>query len=357
MPVSRAAWLRPLWLLGAFLAAFNSVAAPPDLDGIEDGIWIDRERIKALPMEGPAWEKLLKDADRPIDHPDLTNQDERTKVYVVAKALVYVRTGKDEYRDQVIEVVHAVMGTETRPGGRTLALGRNLMGYVLAADLVGLPDDLDEEFRAWLQQVVNYRFASGRTLISTHEGRPNNWGTAAGASRIAVSAYLGDEKDLERAAQVYLGWCGDRSSYDGFKYKKVEWWQADPTRPVGINPSGSEIAGHSVDGVLPEEMRRAGPFHWPPKKENYAYTGLQGALPQAVMLDRLGYDAFGCGDQALRRAFEWLYKEADYPAEDDDEWMIYVINDAYDIDLPVTFPASRGKVIGYADWTHPTAGD
>jgi hypothetical protein len=285
-------------LLAALIAPCLAAAEPPDLAGISDGIWIDRAHIKSLPMEGPAWEKLLKDADRPAARPDLTNQDERAKVYVFAKALVYVRTGDETYRDQVIQAIRSVMGTERRPGGRTLALGRNLMGYVLAADLVGLPEDLDQEFRAWLKQVVSYRYASGRTLISTHEDRPNNWGTAAGASRIAVSAYLGDRDDLERAAQVYFGWCGDRSSYDGFKYKKVDWWQADPSNPVGINPAGAKIAGYSVDGVLPEEMRRAGPFHWPPKKENYVYTGLQGALPQAVMLDRLGYDAFGCGDQA-----------------------------------------------------------
>ena len=50
-------------------------------------------------------------------------------VYVLAKALVYVRTGIASYRDTVVKDCMLAIGTET--GGRTLALGRELAAYVI----------------------------------------------------------------------------------------------------------------------------------------------------------------------------------------------------------------------------------
>jgi hypothetical protein len=107
----------------------------------------------------------------------------------------------------------------------------------------------------------------GKTLINTHEIRPNNWGTHAGASRVATDLYLGDKADLAKAAQVFKGWLGDRSAYAGFTYGDLAW-QADPSKPVGINPKGATRNGHLIDGVLPDDQRRAGGFSWPPQQEN-----------------------------------------------------------------------------------------
>jgi hypothetical protein len=168
----------------------------------------------------------------------------------------------------------AAIGTEV--GGRTLALGRNLIGYVLAADLVGLPATEDARFRTWLQTCLTETL-DGKTLKSCHEERPNNWGTHAGASRVAAALYLGDTAQVERCAQVFKGWLGDRASYAGFDYGDLSW-QADPSKPVGINPRGAMIQGHSVDGVLPDDQRRAGGFTWPPPKENYVWEAMQGVL-------------------------------------------------------------------------------
>src|SRR6185436_3561741 len=125
----------------------------------------------------------------------------------------------------------------------------------------------------------------GQTLRSTHEKRPNNWGTHAGASRAAVAVYLGDQAELDRCAQVFKGWLRDRSAYAGFEYGDVSW-QADPSHPVGINPRGATKSGHNIDGVLPDDQRRAGGFTWPPPKENYVWEALQGALLAALVLER-----------------------------------------------------------------------
>jgi len=247
----------------------------------------------------------------------------------------------------------AAVGTEA--GGRTLALGRNLVAYVIAADLIGLREfsaSKDTAFRVWLAD-VRTKTLDGKTLISTNEERPNNWGTHAGASRVAADLYLGASSDLARAAVVFKGWLGDRSAYSGFKFGDLSW-QADRSNPVGVNPVGATIQGHNVDGVLPDDQRRGGGFTWPPPKENYVWEALQGALVEAQLLSRAGYPAWEWQDRALLRAVTWLHEQAKYPAGGDDSWQPWLVNAAYGTAFPAG-SASPGKNMGWTDWTHATA--
>ena len=313
------------------------------------GIWISREELGSLPPYGSAWEQLKAIAGQPAGEPDLSSQNQYNNVYVLAKALVYARTGESRYRTEVIENLMQVMGTED--DGDTLALGRGLSAYVVAADLVNLPldEDKDQEFRAWLRYTRTEVLAN-RTLIGTHQVRPNNWGTHAGASRAAVAVYLGDAADLERTAQVFKGWLGDRNAYAGFTYGSL-WWQCDPANPVGINPVGCTKEGQLIDGALPEEMRRGGRFRWPPRKTGYPWGALQGALVQAEILHRAGYPAWEWEDQALLRAVQFLYGIGWEP-EGDDEWQPWLVNSAYGSAFPAHTPAEPGKNMGWTDWTH-----
>jgi hypothetical protein len=313
------------------------------------GIWISNEELKALPMSGTAWSKLKSVADGAAGTPVLSNQDDPVNVRVMAKALVYARTGVESYRSDVITACMAAIDTEN--GGRTLALARELGAYVIAADLVGLPAAQDDIFRTWLKGVRNETL-DGKTLISTHEVRPNNWGTQAGFSRAAVAAYLGEDAELARCAKVFRGWCGDRTSYSSFTYADLIW-QTDPSHPVGINPKGGTIAGHVMDGGLPEELRRASlTFVWPPPKENYVYTALEGSIGQAVLLNRAGFDTWGWQDQALLRAYKWLHDVASFPATGNDTWQPHVINYYYGSSFPAPVPSTPGKSVGWTDWTH-----
>ncbi len=322
--------------------------------GPQDGIWISHDEIMTLPMSGPAWDALKEQADQPAGTPDLSNQDQMNNVYVLAKALVYVRTGEETYRSEVRQACLDAIDTEL--GGRTLALGRELAAYVIAADLVGLEPDEDVLFRDWLERTLTEEL-DGKTLVSTHEERPNNWGAHAGASRAAVAAYLGDEDELARTAQVFQGWLGDRSAYVGFEYGDLSW-QANPDEPVGVNPVGASKDGHSIDGAMPDDMRRGGSFQYPPLITNYPWGALEGSTVMAEILYRRGYDTFNWSDQALRRAVQFLYDlDAAYPgdgwaASGDDEWQVWIINFRYGTDFPAALPASEGKNMGWTDWTH-----
>ncbi len=312
------------------------------------GILISVDEILTLPKSGTAWDQVLKVANETTGTPDLSDQDDFVNVRVLAKALVFGRTGDQRYRSDVIQACMDAIGTEQ--GGRTLALGRELAAYVISADIVGLPSTEDQRFRDWLRDSLD-TVLDGKTLRSTHEERPNNWGTHCGGSRAAIAAYLGDSKELARCAQVLKGWLGDRSSYAGFEYGDLSW-QADPSHPVGINSKGSTKQAHSIDGVLPDDQRRGGGFQWPPPKENYVYEALQGALLQAIILDRNGYDTWNWEDRALLRAFNWLHKEADFDAEGDDDWQPHVVNFFYGTAFPAPEASNPGKNIGWTCWIY-----
>jgi hypothetical protein len=324
------------------------IAPQPGNAQTAKGIWTNAGELASLPTSGKAWQNVLDAAQESTQSPNASDQDDPTNVRVLAKALVYARTGQESYRQEVIEACRAVIGTEA--GGRTLALGRELLAYVIAAELVELPSDLNASFRSWLGD-VRHSSLDGKTLVSTHEDRPNNWGTHAGASRMAASLYVGDSADLDRAAQVFHGWLGNHSAYDGFSFGDLAW-QVNPSSPVGINPTGSTIDGHSVDGVLPDDQRRGGGFQWPPPAENYVWEALQGAIAQAVILDRAGYDVWNWQDKALLRAVNWLHQQASFPADGDDTWIPHLVNHFYGKSFPAPSPSGSGKNMGFTDWTH-----
>lgn len=318
---------------------------------VDAAVWLTPEEVRSLPVEGPAWEALVRQSTQPIQ-PDLSDQEDASNVNTLALALYAVRQDDEAARARVREILRRLPGTEQ--GARTLAIGRELAAYVIAADLVGLTGTEERSFRTWLRAMLESDF-QGRTLRSTHEDRPNNWGTHAGASRIAVAVYLNDAEELARAAEVFRGWLGELDAWQGFDFGEL-WWQADAEVPRGVNPAGAVIGGHSVDGVIPDDQRRGGSFRWPPPKENYVYECLQGALTQAMLLERQGYDVWRWGDRALLRAFTWLHDQADYPAEGDDTWQPHVVNHVYGTGFPAPVPSRPGKGMGFTDWTHGQAG-
>lgn len=315
------------------------------------GVWMTQAEIKSLPTTGAAWQGLVSAANK-SSNPNLADQNSNDDQYTLAKALVGFRTGNETLMAQARDHIMRAIGTES--GSETLALGRNLASYVIAADIVGLSSSDDSTFRSFLSTVIRKNLA-GRTLISTFEQRPNNWGTMAGGSLAAVAVYLKDDTLLTRVAQVYKGWLGDRGSYAGFKYGDLSW-QANRSSPVGINPLGSKLlingVYRSVDGALPEELRRGGGLQWPPKKTGYVYEALQGAIVTAEILHKRGFDVYNWQDKALLRAYTWVNNVAGWKAEGDDLWQINIVNKRYGTNFATSQTANHGKIMGWTSWTH-----
>lgn len=194
----------------------------------------------------------------------------------------------------------------------------------------------------------------------------------AGASRVAVAIYLRDEKDLARAAQVMKGWLGDRSAPGipapdfgpedvgkGLRflgYNDDLSWQADPSKPVGVDPKGATKDRHSIDGALPDDMRRGGSFRWPPRYTQYPREALSGYVALAELLYRQGYDVYDWSDQALLRATRFLWN-LDRESPDEGWWepdipIYWVINYRYHTSFPVSPTTAIGRNIGWTSWTH-----
>ncbi|HET9520807.1 MAG TPA: alginate lyase family protein [Candidatus Limnocylindrales bacterium] len=311
-------------------------------------ILIDRTRLMALPMSGSAWSDLKARADLPAAAPDLSDQNDPNDVTALAKALVYARTGVTRYRDETIVMLRAAVGTEYP--GDTLGIARGVAPLVLAADLIGWRDP------AWMSWLRNLRTWAnpdrGYTLITMHEKRPNNWGTHAGAGRIATDLYLGDSADLARAAAVFKGYLGDRASYASFTYGSDLSWQYNTSAPVGINPTGAVKGGMNVDGIIPDDMRRGGSLPTVGDLgQSYTWEALQGVVLQAELLSRAGYPAWGWQDKAVLRAFTRIHALG-YPAAGDDEWQPWLVNRRYGTSFPAPTGTHPGKSFGYADWLY-----
>jgi hypothetical protein len=199
------------------------------------GIWIAAREVRRLPATGAAYADVRRAADelgdpaaRLLWRPDVENMDSSHDTYTYAAALVHVRTGSPGLRDKVVQAIDQAM----RSGGPSqfgaLARGRNVVGYVLAADLVDLrrhAPELDASFRGWLRAIRVQRYADG-TMVENHLRNPNNHGTMTGAGRAAIAIYLRDADELSSVARGFRGWLGERAAYDEFGWRRSRSWQA-----------------------------------------------------------------------------------------------------------------------------------
>jgi hypothetical protein len=284
----------------------------------------------------------------------LWTRDE-SNIDVLAHALAGARLDDKTYKRFVRDKVEQMMSTPRKEDDLLGAL-RHLQTYVISADLINLASldpVLDARFRVWLTDEINFPYTGGGgggSAISTHQRRPNNFGTHAGASRIAVALYLGDAEELTAARDVWYGWAtGDPD----FVPKDRVWsgtdWQCSDSRPSGINREGCTRGGHSLDGVLPEDQERCGGYSWPPCATNYVHGATDGMTLSFWMLSRQGEDPWAWGDQAALRQMRWKY-EVQQPPYEGFRWQIPVIEAAYGLDLPGNDPTATSTNFGYADW-------
>jgi alginate lyase len=329
--------------------------------------------VQSLPTSGVAWLNVKRTADSDLSKMELLSY--RASLHdtaTMAAALVAVRLGDAGYRQKAAQEIARAIGSENGPqppgaGNRHNPAGRNTTAYVIAADLIDLHSydaALDDRFRAWIQHMRDVSTGGGEPGFKTiQEERTNNHGTMAGAARAAVSAYLGDTQDLARTAQVLKGWMGDRSSFSwpltSFSDGSATF-MPDPSQPRPVNPAGSVVKGHDMDGAQPQELARCGVFQWPPCHTIYAWGGVAGAMVTAEILRRQGYsDVFEWQDRALLRVYQWLdrmtrvdkwwWSEA---IAGDDSWQPWLANYAFATRFPTVSPTRPGRNMGWTDWTH-----
>lgn len=330
----------------------------------DDYLLMPRSALRSLPTSGTAWSALKEIADGSLGTPDLCDQGRQHHLRTLAAALVYARTGTASYATKARAGVMSAIKTQ-RVGcqNAVLSLGRQLAGYVLAADFADLGGSDDATFRSWLSS-IRTKYIGGHSawdsLIKTHKDAPNNWGAHAGASRIAASLYLGDSTDVANAARVTRGFLGDRTAYAGFRTNldsdDWSWSCGGPSTYTPVNKPCTK-SGINVDGAFIADMSRSGPLKWPPGDTGISYhvDALAAVAIQVELLSRHGSNgAWDWSSKALRRA-AMIVQRSD--ADGGDGWNLttassqipWLLNLRYGTFLPTRHhPMGRG--IGFADW-------
>ena len=349
-----------LILLGASTQAASAAApappsAPPgDVPGNE-GILLDRDELLALPTQGEAWQAIISRVEAPRGGSHRLGARDESNTDVLAHALAGARLDDDGLRSFVRDKIARVMRLP-RPDDDILATLRNLQTYVISADVIELSrfdPATDTAFRSWLQTEIRAQYSGGGgggSVVSVHRTKVNNFGTHAGATRLAAALYLGDEEEFQAARDVWYSWTtGDPESAPEGRLWSGTDWQCDPELPRGINGAGCTRDGHSLDGVLPEDQRRCGEYAWPPCGTTYVHGAADGLLLSFWMLARHGESPWEWGDQAALRQMRWKY-EVGHPPYEGFRWQIPVVEAAYGIDLPGNDPTATSTSFGFADW-------
>jgi hypothetical protein len=370
---SGSSWARNLLaILLTFATPAMLVGSIPGLAsaGADDYLLMPRAELMSLPTSGAAWDALKTTADSDWGAPDLCNQDVKHGTLALSGALVFARTGDSTYATKTHKAIMAAIGTEQSTCS-ILSIGRQLGAYVLAADFIKLGGTDGDTFRTWLSAMRTRTFTDHprwQTIVGTHQDSANNWGSFAGASRIAASLYLGDGADVAQAASVLRGFLGDRSAWDQFRGQgdtndmltdTVRAWACDPSATgfVPVNPACTS-AGVNLDGAIVNDVSRDDlGLTWPvgPTGIGYTLESLQGLVLQAELLYRNGYPSvWGWSNNAIERAARLVSRNGavggtTWNTASVNYYVPWVLNYRYGLDLP-TKPARYGRIFGYTDW-------
>jgi hypothetical protein len=358
----------------------------------DDYMLIDAARLASLPTSGRPYESMKRTADDAMAAMDLSepasaaspwlpNYSDRSTgsgnaAAAVAAALVYARTGDVRYRDFVIKVNRFVIGSEdsastngTGSGDIALATMRQIGGYVLAADLVGMDQNVtglrkgytSTVWRTWLGQLRTKSIApSGFRSIVANNMRASNWGAWASAARVTIDVYLNDTVDLAVAVDRLKLFLGESMSGSWSKTSSYDaTWACLPSGStvafVPVNPSS---CGPAKDGIIVEDASRSAFAFpkWDKMGTDYAFHAYSAQLLAAIVLDRKGYDVWNWGDRALKRIMDQLDRRgvATGNGRVTATHVSWIPRHFYGVNYP-TVPAQPSDTLGYTDWLYGTA--
>jgi hypothetical protein len=318
------------------------------------GVWINQTELQQLPTSGAAWNSVVSSADVGTGA-NISDQNSDHDQATLAAAIFAARTGQQ--RDRAVAALQSAIGTEQ--GERWLAVGRNLTGYIIAADLLGIRSG---PIYDWLASFRTMRLAhnnSGEpvTFRQSAWASGSNASAQEGAAYAALAVYLGDNEMLGWSWNAFRRYAGDRGSPHELS-SNSDAWQQVPNDPVGIQNAGASKDGCSIDGAISNDMSRGGEDLCTPGHTQYPWVGLDGAVPAALILSRAGYPAWDVANQALRRAAVYLMGldqsgNADWWDASQAPMIKHLLNRVYGLGYPVSYPTGPGRTVGFTDYTHP----
>ena len=322
----------------------SASAATPDY------IIISRDSLMALPASGTAWKTIKSKADASVS-PDLCNQDNKADVNALAAGIIYARTGDTAYRTKVINLINAMMATQKDGcGNAVLAMGRQLGGYVMAADFAGYRDP---SFTNWLNGIIDHNIGGHSrwfNLRYTAYDSASNWGVHALASTTTADIYLNRTADIEKDWQVFSaygiphGWPFNKaSSYN-------EQWSCVATDttgklPIAINAPCAK-SGVNLDGAPVEDSSREAFGSY----STYIHESLQGYAVMAQLFNRTGRKGWTINDSQVCRAAKFGDRAGRLNDNSVSYFVAFMANNFCGLNLPTKTPTSGGRMFGFSDW-------
>jgi len=381
-------------------ARASACAEPAGLFG---DLWTSAQELQGQPTAGDGWEAVWDAAqDACPNEANVTNQDSNANVQILAAAMVYARLRDDDpvsaadFRGKVIGALEKLVGEGSPreahgcpPGcqkavNSTLAWGREVGAYVLAADLI---EYRTPALEAWLRELAETDVAcDGRTMLEAFQRRPNNWGVMNFGSLVAMYAYLGDVARLQELRDYFVrGLNGDVldcvDAPDGppcyvwggtlTPERKDFTWHCDAAAPSLIAPPCAVDSGGGAQvefgGLIPDDQRRSCSFCPPgdssafclaasasnrcvdPEPDDHITDWMNGAVMGARILDRIGMSIWENGDQAFKRMIlAHLVTHCQLTCDDKGfqcttlysckDWVLPILDEAYDLKMELTPP-------------------
>lgn len=324
----------------------------------------------------------------------ITDQFSRQNSWAVANALVWRATASANARLRAVDAITDVIGkhnnTSCGGSGRALEIGRNVGGYVVAADMINLPaydSTVNSQFVSWLGQVESASYpgspdADGNgtsTLRDCFRHRPDNWGVHCAFTQLTIDIYQGDSTGWNDVAQTFHRYSGNRNvpRWDNiplssdFDWAGSEDWSTTPSALRGINTGGT-IPGTQLngDGYIIRDADRAGNPNTSgtcPIFDGHWAGGWSGTMLVTELLQRLFDDGRLSGQyntvspkdmtfNAPLRASQALQRVDNCNAEaisHDDEYARFLVDDLYpDANFPTVASPEVGKVMAFTEFTH-----
>lgn len=324
-----------------------------------DYILLPRSELLSLPTRGKAWDYMIGMAHAAWEAPELDDQDNRTNVKALAAALVYARTGDTAMRAKARQALVAMIPTYDLSQDGGLGPARQIAGWVLVADFIGLSGSDENAFRGLLRRALTDPIGShprwGGSLTACQEDADTNWGAWCSASRIAAALYLGDSTQLRRADRVLRGFLGDRKAWSHFRGQGSEngvltaatrsWsCNASPDAYVPTNPGCGDRGG-----AFPADAGRSGPYR---TLDTMYQSETSAAVVLATeLLYRNGYPHAWAFRGALARVAKFDYTHGAWNLGAVQYHWPWLINRRLGTSYP-TSPARYGRSLGYTDWLY-----
>lgn len=323
---------------------------------IQSGVLISPAEIAALPTTGAAWTATLKVANGSLGTPNLSDMNSSHDLKVVGCALAAVKLNDSALKTKANKALVAAIGTEENI--RWLELGRNLGGYVVAADVLQVQSGSVFE---WLKNFMVKKHPHNNSGVP-ETIQQNAWSSGSNASaqmgwvHAALAVYLQDQAALDWGWMAFRRYCGDRTSTWRMETKPA--WQAIPEDGVGIQNTGATINGINVDGAISNDMIRSNPKPVAnlvySNYSAYPWVGFQGAVLAAEIFFRHGYPAYEIVDRAILRAATYLKNlstlNSGWYNTTTRKDVKFLINKRYGVSYPLSLPVGANGLVGFTDF-------